>query len=73
MKVEIQKIEPLKCPECKSTEVEKKIKVIKCYECKKEFNGTDKPKSFNLNKVGSASGRNTSRYQMGDYYDHKGI
>lgn len=72
--MKVEKLEPLKCEECGATEVEKKGKTIKCYGCKTEFKEGDKPKKFHIGRTGGgAGGRNTSRYEMGDYFDHRGI
>lgn len=80
--MEVQKIEPLKCPECKSTNVSRNPVVFKgkttnaiitCSECRKDYSEKDGEVTEHKNRpFYGKSGVMVSRYEMGDYKDNQG-
>lgn len=66
MTVEIQKIPPLQCAECKSKNVNKSAGRLTCFDCKKTYLPNGKTK--NLNTFSFGKGHNP-RVDTGDYLE----
>jgi transposase-like protein len=81
--MKIEKVAPLSCPECKSTKVNRqKIinrrketnSIISCFDCRKDYSMKDMKATEHKNQpFYGRSGVMVSRYEMGDYLDHRGI
>lgn len=80
--MEVQKIAPLECPECKSKNVNRKAVVFKgkttnaiitCMDCRKDYSEKDgQATEHKTRPFYGKSGTMVSRYEMGDYKDNQG-